>query len=137
MGYVATTGVILYWKTDHTFYINRSHNSWFCEYNFCLSTEDKHDPFSLLLQKNPESLLHNSDMINLIPCKLDPKSTPFSDKTILTYEIGIPSVGKKIGFTLLDGEYFTTPYVIDTIPNSPASHKLPTNWNLTLRVFAV
>ena len=38
----------------------------------------------------------------------------------------VPSIWKKGGFILLDDEYFTIPYVIETIPNSPASHQLPT-----------
>ena len=29
MRYVATTGVILYWKPDKPFVINRAHNIWF------------------------------------------------------------------------------------------------------------
>ena len=33
---------------------------------------------------------------------------------------------KNIGFNLLDDEYFTLPYVTDTIPDSPAGHQLPT-----------
>ena len=36
MGYVATTGVILYWKPDQTFDIHRSRNVWSDEYNSCL-----------------------------------------------------------------------------------------------------
>ena len=32
---------------------------------------------------------------------------------------------KKIGFNLLDDKDFTIPYITDTIPNSPAGHKLP------------
>ena len=30
------------------------------------------------------------------------------------------------GFNLLDDEYFTIPFVTDTIPNSPAGHQVPT-----------
>ena len=33
---------------------------------------------------------------------------------------------KKKVFNLLDDEYFTTPYVIYTIPNSPAGHQITT-----------
>ena len=53
-------------------------------------------------------------------------STPFYDTKMLTYEIELPLVGKKIGFNLLDNEYFTIPYVINTIQNLPADHQLPT-----------
>ena len=53
----------------------------------------------------------------MIPFKLDLTFTP-----ILTYEIKLPPTGKKISFNLLGGEYFTIPYVTDTIPNSPAGH---------------
>ena len=41
MGYIATTGVILYWKPDQPFIIHRAHNVWFDEYNSRLSIEDK------------------------------------------------------------------------------------------------
>ena len=61
----------------------------------------------------------------MIPCKLGLKSTKFSDKTIITYEIELPPSGKKVIFNLLDDEYFTTPYITDTILNSPAGHKIP------------
>ena len=63
---------------------------------------------------------------NLIPCELDTESTTFRDTIILTYEIELPSSGKKVGFNLLDDEDFTIPYVTDTIPNSPSGHQLQT-----------
>ena len=62
----------------------------------------------------------------MIPCEPYFTSTPFSNTTILTYEIWLPSSGKKIGFNLLDDEDFTILYVTDTIPNSPAGRQLPT-----------
>ena len=62
---------------------------------------------------------------SLIPCKTDITYTPFCDATIITYEIDLSPSGKKVGFNLLDDEVFTIPYIIDTIPNSPASHQLP------------
>ena len=62
---------------------------------------------------------------SLIPCKTDITYTPFCDATIITYEIDLSPSGKKVGFNLLDDEGFTIPYIIDTIPNSPASHQLP------------
>ena len=71
MGYAATTGVILYWKPDQPFIIHRAHHIWFDEYNSRLSIEDKHTPGSLLLRQDPEDHIHNSDLINLIPCELD------------------------------------------------------------------
>ena len=52
--------------------------------------------------------------------------TPSCDKTIITHEIELSPDGKKIDFDLLDDEDFTIPYVTDIIPNSPASHILPT-----------
>ena len=68
MGYSATTGVILYWKPDQYFIIHGSHHVWFDEYNSCLSIEEKHTPGSLLPQKYPEVHIHDSDLLNLIPC---------------------------------------------------------------------
>ena len=50
------------------------------------------------------------------------KSTPFYYTTILTYEIELSPAGNKIGLNLLNVEYFTIPYVIDTNPNSSAGH---------------
>ena len=105
--YAATTGVIIYWKTDQTFVIHRYHHVWFGTYNSCLSIENKHTQCYLLLQQYPESLIHNSDLLNLIPCKLDVTSTPFSDENIITYDIELPHSGKKIGFNLLDNVFIT------------------------------
>ena len=67
------------------FFIHRSHHVWFDEYNYCLSIEDKHTPGSLLIQKYPEIIIHNSDLLNFIPCELDITYTPFSNTTIITY----------------------------------------------------
>ena len=120
MGYAATTGVILYWKPYQPFIIHRAHHVWFDEYNSCLSIEDKHTPGSLLLRQDPEGHIHNSDLLNLIPCDLDLTSTQFRDETIITYDVELPPSGKKTGFNLLDDEYFTIPYITDIIPKSPA-----------------
>ena len=132
MGYADTTGIILYWKPDQPFVIHRAHHVWFDEYSSCLYIEDNHTPDSLLLRKYPESHIHYSYLLNLIPCELDITSTPFSDITIITYDIEWPPSGKKVGFNLLDYEDFTIPYITDTIPNSPACHQLPSQakWNL-------
>ena len=86
MGYAVTTGVILYRKPDQQFIINRAHHVWFDEYNSRLSIEDKRTTGSLLLQQDPEGHIHDSELINLIPCELDITSTQFSDETIITYD---------------------------------------------------
>ena len=125
MVYAATTGFILYWKPDQTFIIHRAHHVWFDEYNYRLYIEDKHTPGSLLLQQYPEVHIHNSDLINLIPCELDLESNPFRDETIITYDIELPTSGKKIGFNLLDDEDFIITYITDTISNSPDGYQLP------------
>ena len=117
MVYADTTGVILYWNPDQPFLIHRAHNVWFDEYNYHLSIEYKHTTDYLLLQQYPESLIHNSDLLKWIPRELDITPTPFSDTTIITYEIELTHAGKKIGFNLLNDEYFTITYVTDTIPN--------------------
>ena len=70
-------------------------------------------------------MIHHSDPLNLIPCELDLISTPFSNTTIITYEIELPPSGKKVGFNILENEDFAIPYVTDTTPNSPAGQKLP------------
>ena len=77
IGYTATTGVILFWKPDQPFIIHRTHHVWFDEYNSCLSIEENHTPGSLLLRQYPEGHIHNSDLLNLVPCELDITSTPF------------------------------------------------------------
>ena len=46
--------------------------------------------------------IHDSDLNNLIPCKLDRTSTPFSDEKIIKYDIEIPPYGNKVGFYLLE-----------------------------------
>ena len=73
----------------------------------------------------------------MIPCELDLSSNPFPDTNILTYEIDLPLSGKKIGFNLLDDEYFTIPYVTDTIPNSPSVYQLPTQAKLNVWIVAI
>ena len=117
MEYVDTTGVILYWKPDQPFVIHRSNHVWYDEYNSRLSIEDNHTPGSLLLWKYPEGHIHYSDLNNLIPCELYLSSAPFSDETIIKYEIELPPSGKKISFNLLDDKDFTIPYITDTTPN--------------------
>ena len=91
------------------FNIHRDHNYWFDEYNYRLSREEKSTPISLLSQKYPKSILHNSDLLILIPCELDLTPNPISDTKIITYEIELPPVGNKTSFNLLDDEEFTIP----------------------------
>ena len=86
MVYVATKGGILYYNPEQNLYIHRSHHDWFNEYNYQISPKDKHTPGTLILQKYPEIRLHHLDILNLIPCKLDITSTPFSDTTTITHE---------------------------------------------------
>ena len=81
--------------------------------------EDKHTPGSLLLWQDPESYIHNSDLLNLIPFELDLTSTPFRDETIITYDIELPPSGKKIGFNLLYDEDFTIPYITGNLITMP------------------
>ena len=89
--------------------IHVAHHVWFDEYNSRLSIQYKHTPGSLLLWQD-----RYSDLLNLITCKLDITSIPFSDETIITYDIELPPSGKKIGFNLLDDKDFTIPYITDT-----------------------
>ena len=67
----------------------------------------------ILAQQYPESIIYNLDLLNLTTCKIYITPTPFFDTTIITYEIELSPSGKKIGFNLLDEEYFTIPYVLD------------------------
>ena len=122
MEYADTTDVIFYWNLYQPFVVHRAHDVWFDEYNSRISIEDNLTPGYLLLQQDPESNVHHSDLFTLIPCEIDLASTPFCDATIITYEIELPPYGNKVCFNLPDGEYFTIPYITDTIPNSPAGH---------------
>ena len=89
MVYAETTLVILYWKLDQTFIIHISHHVWFDEYNSRLYISYKHTPGSLLLRQYPESHIHYSDLLILIPCKIDLTYTPLCDATIINYEIDL------------------------------------------------
>ena len=109
--------VIISWKTYQTIVIHRAHHIWFDEYNNRISMEDKHTTGYLLLQQDPESHVHNADLLRFIPCELDLTSTTFFDTNILAYEIELPPSGKKLGFNLLYDENFKILYITDTIPN--------------------
>ena len=137
MGCAATTWVIIYWKLDQPFLIHRAHHVWFDCYNSRISIEYKHTPGSLLLWQDPEGLIHYSDLLNLIPCELDITPTPFSDETIITYNIDLPTSGKKVGFNLLENEDFTILYITDTIPNSRAGRQLPSQANINVCSVAI
>ena len=82
-------------------------------------------------------IMTHSDLLNLIPCEIDLTSTPFSDETIITYEIELPPCGKKVGFNLLNDEDFTIPYITDTTPNSPAGHQLPSQAKRNVWIVAI
>ena len=68
--------------------------------------------------------IHRLDLLNLIPCELDLTFSTFCDTKMITYEIKIPHSGKKVGFNLLDDEYFTIPYITDKIPNLPTGNQI-------------
>ena len=137
MGYAANIGFILYWKPDQPFVIYRSHHVWFDEYNSRLSIEYNQTPGSFLLRKYPEGHIHDSDLLNLIPCKLDLTSTTFSDETMITYEIELTPSRKKFGFNLMDDEDVKIPYITDTIPNLPAGHQPPSQVNTNVWIIAI
>ena len=87
MGYADTTGVLFCCKPYQHFVIHISHHVWFGEYNYRLSIEENHTQGSLLLQQDPESIIHHSDLLNFRPCGIDLTSTPFCDTKVLTYLI--------------------------------------------------
>ena len=68
MIYAATKGVILYWNPEQPSLIHRAHHVWFNKYISCPFIEYKHTPGSLLIQQYPKILIHNTDLLNLIPC---------------------------------------------------------------------
>ena len=73
----------------------------------------------------------------MIPCELDLTLTSFWYAKIITYEIELPTSGKKFVFNFLYGEDFTILYITDSIPNSPAGHKLPTQAKLNVWIIAI
>ena len=87
MGYAYTKGVIIYWKIYQPFVIYIAHHVWFDEYNSRLSIEYKNTPGSLLFWKDLEGHIHNSDLLNFIPCELNLTPTQFIGTKIITYEI--------------------------------------------------
>ena len=82
----------------------------------------------LFIIQTSSTLLH----VNLILHPLH-----FVIQTILTYEIGLTPSGKKVGFNLLDDEYFTITYITGTILNSPSVHQLPTQAKLNVWIIAI
>ena len=137
IGYAGTTGVIIYCKPDQTFIIHRADHVWSDEYNYRLYIEYKHTPGFLLLRKDPEGHIHDSDLLNFISCELDLKVTPFSDTTMITYEMELLPSRKKVGFNLLDDSEFTIPYITDTIPNLPAGHQLTSQAKRNVWIIAI
>ena len=91
----------------------------------------------LLLKQYTKIHIHNSDLLNFLPCELDITPTPFYDTIILTYEIYLPPSGNKVGFNLLDDEYFTIPYIPDTIPNLSDGHQPPTQVKLNIWIIYI
>ena len=49
----------------------------------------------------------------------------------------LPPSGKKFGSNLLDDEYFTIPYIIDTIPNLRAGRQPPSQANRNLWIIDI
>ena len=109
----------------------------FEEYNSCLSIEDNHTLGYLPLQQYPESIIHDSVLLNLTPCELDIKSTTLCDIAIPTYEIELTHFGKKVDFNLLDDEDFTISYITDAIPSLPAGHQFPTQAKLNVSIIDI
>ena len=96
-----------------------------------------HNTVFLLLQQDTETLVHNSDLINLIPCELNLTSTTVCYKTIPTYEIELPTYGNKTVLNLLYDKDFTTPYITYTITNLPEFHQLPTQAKRNVWIIAI
>ena len=119
------------------FITQRAHHVWFGKYISRLSIEDNHTPGSLLLWQYPESSIHKSDLLNLISCELDLTSTPFHDKTMITYEIELPPSGRKVGFNVLDDEDFKSPSITDTTPNSPSIRHLTAQDKRNVLIIAI
>ena len=70
----------------------------------------------------------------MTPCELDITYNLFCDTKKFTYEIELPTSGKKVGFNILDDEDFKTPYITDKIKNWPDGHQIPTQakWKVSI-----
>ena len=56
---------------------------------------------------------------------------------MITYGVGLPPSGKKVGFNLLDDGDFTNPYITDTIPNLPTGNKPPSQDKRDVWIIAI
>ena len=74
----------------------------------------------------PIKFIYNSDLLSFLLCEINRTSTPVSYATFIIYELELTPSENKIGFNMLDGNEFTTPYILDTVTNSPSVCKLPT-----------
>ena len=52
-------------------------------------------------------------------------------------KVSYPPSGKKVGFNLLNDEYFTIPYITDATPNPPAGHQLPSQSKINVWIIAI
>ena len=68
MGCADNKVFIIYWRIDQPYYIQRAHHYFCDECNDHISTEENNNTISLLLQKDTEIIIHNLDLINLVPC---------------------------------------------------------------------
>ena len=137
MGYDDTTGVILYFNPDQPFLSTDTIMIGLMKIILVYPYKTKRTIGYLLLQQNPEIILHGFYLLDLISFELYITSTTFCDTTILTYEIELTPAVKKICFNLLNYGYFTIPYVVDTISNSPAGHQLPKHSKKNVCIIAI
>ena len=92
---------------------------------------------SVCLYGIPHTQASNTDLLNLVLYEPDITSTPFGDEKIITYDIELPTSGKKVGFNLLDNEYFAITYITDTTTNSLAGHQPPSQANINVWIVAI
>ena len=56
---------------------------------------------------------------------------------MITYEIELTTSRKRVDSNLLYDEYFTIPYITDTIPISPSGHQLPSQAKINVWIIAI
>ena len=87
--------------------------------------------FNGIQKKNP---LWDYRQLGLITFKIDLSKTPFTESTIVQYQLGITTQGNKISLSLIDNDYFNIPYIVYMVPKYPAGYKLPYQANNKIQI---
>ena len=105
--------------------INWIHRAWFDEYNFKITSTDKHTPFYFLLQpllsKDSQELYYQYNIYSY-DLKLAYKFSGYS--TLIKYTLTFPPVGWKIGIHFLDNPEFNILSIVIIFHRYNSRHKI-------------